>query len=160
MVMMTVGTSRMRRMQSAATFHATPKPDSAAKTTGVSPDGACVTRWTTVETDQMKTIWIYVRNDALYNHVLKIDLLSQKFVATSHFITSQLQNEVVMNKSWFTEFNYVCLIHGFSISGGEKLGHCNTSQFKCANKRCINATGVCDSVDNCGDHSDELGCRK
>lgn len=64
MVMMTVGTSRMRRMQSVATFYATPKPDSAAKTTGVSPGGACVTRWTTVETDQMKTIWIYVRNDA------------------------------------------------------------------------------------------------
>lgn len=55
-VTMTAGTSRMRRTQSAATFRATPKPGSAARTTGVSPGGACVTRWTTVEMDQMKTI--------------------------------------------------------------------------------------------------------
>lgn len=65
-VTMTAGTSRMRRTQSAATFRATPKPGSAARTTGVSPGGACVTRWTTVEMDQMKTIWIYVvKNSAI-----------------------------------------------------------------------------------------------
>lgn len=162
-VTMTAGTSRMRRTQSAATFRATPKPGSAARTTGVSPGGACVTRWTTVEMDQMKTIWIYVRNGALFNHILALLLNVPKFVAMSHFITSQLQNEVIINKVYvlvfFTIFSYRCL-YGQSISGGEKFGHCNASQFKCANKRCINATGVCDSVDDCGDHSDELGCRK
>ena len=40
------------------------------------------------------------------------------------------------------------------------MGHCNPTQYKCANKRCVNSTKVCDSVDDCGDHSDELGCRK
>lgn len=115
-VTMTAGTSRMRRTQSAATFRATPKPGSAARTTGVSPGGACVTRWTTVEMDQMKTIWIYVRNGALFNHILALLLNVPKFVAMSHFITSQLQKEVIINKVYVFFFLQYLVIDAYMVN--------------------------------------------
>ena len=44
---------------------------------------------------------------------------------------------------------------------GESLSSdCSPDQFKCANSRCVNARQVCDDVDDCGDASDENGCRE
>ena len=37
---------------------------------------------------------------------------------------------------------------------------CNTTQFKCANRKCIANAFVCDSKDDCGDASDEKYCGK
>lgn len=34
------------------------------------------------------------------------------------------------------------------------------SEYQCANKHCIDRLRVCDLTDDCGDKSDELGCRK
>ena len=40
-----------------------------------------------------------------------------------------------------------------------KQQHCDAfTQYKCANKKCIDRAQVCDYADDCGDSSDELGC--
>ena len=39
-------------------------------------------------------------------------------------------------------------------------GRCAASQFKCANRKCIDAAQICDDVDDCGDESDEMGCNR
>lgn len=77
-----------------------------------------------MEMDQMKTIWIYVRNGALFNHIHVLALLLNvpKFVAMSHFITSQLQNEVIINKVYVLFFlqylvidAYTCMVNQFQV---------------------------------------------
>lgn len=45
-------------------------------------------------------------------------------------------------------------------SGEANLGLCMFGEFKCANKKCISAFAVCDDIDDCGDASDERGCRE
>uniref|UniRef100_A0A914URE5 Uncharacterized protein n=1 Tax=Plectus sambesii TaxID=2011161 RepID=A0A914URE5_9BILA len=35
---------------------------------------------------------------------------------------------------------------------------CNRNEFRCTNNRCISSALVCDSIDNCGDRSDERNC--
>ena len=37
---------------------------------------------------------------------------------------------------------------------------CDAEQFKCANKKCVPASKVCNNVQDCDDASDENGCRK
>lgn len=37
---------------------------------------------------------------------------------------------------------------------------CEDTQFNCTNKNCVAATEVCDDTNDCGDWSDESGCRK
>lgn len=37
---------------------------------------------------------------------------------------------------------------------------CTSIEFRCANEQCIHNKKVCDHADDCGDSSDELGCRK
>lgn len=40
-----------------------------------------------------------------------------------------------------------------------RIRPCNLlREYRCANKKCIDKTRVCDHVDDCGDQSDELGC--
>lgn len=36
---------------------------------------------------------------------------------------------------------------------------CQSNQFQCANKYCIDNTWHCDGFNNCGDNSDETGCQ-
>jgi hypothetical protein len=37
---------------------------------------------------------------------------------------------------------------------------CNLyAEYQCANRKCIDKTKVCDFADDCGDASDERGCR-
>ena len=37
--------------------------------------------------------------------------------------------------------------------------NCHRKHFTCTNKRCANASLVCDGTDDCGDNSDEtIGC--
>lgn len=38
---------------------------------------------------------------------------------------------------------------------GPTVQLCATSQFLCANDRCLDASYMCNGVDNCGDNSDE-----
>ena len=33
-------------------------------------------------------------------------------------------------------------------------------RFLCSNGRCVDSARVCDGVEECGDHSDELNCRE
>ena len=35
---------------------------------------------------------------------------------------------------------------------------CNTSQYQCANGRCVPEAWTCDGEDDCGDRSDETSC--
>ena len=37
---------------------------------------------------------------------------------------------------------------------------CSTTEFRCKNDRCVSSDFVCDLEDDCGDLSDEQGCRK
>lgn len=37
---------------------------------------------------------------------------------------------------------------------------CIYNEFRCANEKCIDKKKLCDHADDCGDSSDELGCRK
>ena len=50
--------------------------------------------------------------------------------------------------------------NGYFYSGDSLQGKCEEHQFKCVNKRCVNMDKVCDNIDDCGDLSDEIGCRK
>lgn len=34
------------------------------------------------------------------------------------------------------------------------------TEYTCANKKCIDRSKLCDFADDCGDYSDEFGCRK
>ena len=36
----------------------------------------------------------------------------------------------------------------------------DTALFGCANGHCVNRTTVCNHIDDCGDLSDEMNCRK
>ena len=46
------------------------------------------------------------------------------------------------------------------ISCFNLLGSCNSTQFLCKNGRCTNSSNVCNYNNDCGDNSDEFGCRK
>ena len=48
----------------------------------------------------------------------------------------------------------------FILAGDSLQGKCEEHQFKCVNKRCVNMDKVCDNIDDCGDLSDESGCRE
>ena len=37
---------------------------------------------------------------------------------------------------------------------------CDANEFRCANSRCIPSHWQCDHDNDCGDNSDEQGCRK
>ncbi len=37
---------------------------------------------------------------------------------------------------------------------------CKVDEFQCHNGQCVSPTTVCDQWDDCGDNSDEFGCRK
>jgi low density lipoprotein-related protein 2 len=42
-----------------------------------------------------------------------------------------------------------------------RIKPCNHyAEYQCANRNCIDRSRVCDFADDCGDSSDELGCRK
>jgi len=47
-----------------------------------------------------------------------------------------------------------------SILGEKEQKSCRADQFKCANHHCISSDSVCDQYDDCGDSSDEIGCRE
>jgi len=38
------------------------------------------------------------------------------------------------------------------------MNFCRSGQFQCANKNCTSPTVICDTVDDCGDGSDERLC--
>ena len=40
------------------------------------------------------------------------------------------------------------------------LATCSTTEFRCANGRCVSRDFICDLEDDCGDRSDERNCRK
>ena len=46
------------------------------------------------------------------------------------------------------------------LLGAALSGTCQSDQFKCANKKCVDGGDVCDDIDDCGDLTDEIGCRK
>ena len=39
-------------------------------------------------------------------------------------------------------------------------GSCNSNQILCKNGKCTNSSNVCNYNNDCGDNSDEFGCRK
>lgn len=52
--------------------------------------------------------------------------------------------------------------HHVSPLLGQKPTHgpCTDDEYKCSNGQCIPLQYACDDYDDCGDQSDELGCRK
>ena len=54
----------------------------------------------------------------------------------------------------------VACITSVSLPGDSLNADCRPDQFKCANSKCVEAGQVCDDIDDCGDASDENGCRK
>ena len=67
---------------------------------------------------------------------------------------------------WIIRFNsylYSCNSSNFFFCGTDG---CNTravckseDEFQCRNGRCISKSVLCDSIDNCGDYSDETDCK-
>jgi len=47
----------------------------------------------------------------------------------------------------------------FPALGESSRPACGVDEFKCSNRRCVPAVQLCDNHDDCGDRSDELGCR-
>lgn len=45
-----------------------------------------------------------------------------------------------------------------ALSNRTKTESCLTSEFECANKKCIGRELICNQLDDCGDNSDEAGC--
>lgn len=63
-----------------------------------------------------------------------------------------------VNLFWFCE----TLIIFFNNSIGKltyKARPCKKDEFACSNKKCIPVDLQCDQLDDCGDGSDEQGCR-
>ena len=53
-----------------------------------------------------------------------------------------------------------CILPYTGSSNSSAPYPCAENQFSCANQRCIVARWKCDGEDDCGDNSDEKGCRK
>uniref|UniRef100_A0A3B5KQP4 Uncharacterized protein n=1 Tax=Xiphophorus couchianus TaxID=32473 RepID=A0A3B5KQP4_9TELE len=52
-----------------------------------------------------------------------------------------------------------CVNNCASLTGREPtLAPCTLEEFKCTNGHCVALAYVCDHNDNCGDHTDEMGC--
>lgn len=66
----------------------------------------------------------------------------------------------------FSYLNYMHLQHLLSWYVSLRLGQnpthgpCTDDEYKCSNGQCIPLQYACDDYDDCGDQSDELGCRE
>ena len=54
--------------------------------------------------------------------------------------------------------NYIAYYISFSLSMTTPAS-CSSSQFKCNNGNCVSSSYKCDKYDDCGDNSDEFGCK-
>lgn len=52
-------------------------------------------------------------------------------------------------------FDYLLYIFIEAVNGEVQ---CNTGQFSCGNKKCIPLEKKCNTINDCGDSSDELNC--
>ena len=48
----------------------------------------------------------------------------------------------------------------YFTASGATTGLCSTDEYQCANNQCVSEQSVCNTVDECGDFSDEIGCCK
>lgn len=66
----------------------------------------------------------------------------------------------------FFEHNYMHLQHllnwyvSLYLGQSPTHGPCTDDEYKCSNGQCIPLHYACDDYDDCGDQSDELGCRE
>ena len=60
----------------------------------------------------------------------------------------------------FSDYNLWFLFIKLGNANGTTPYPCADNQFSCANEKCILARWKCDGEDDCGDYSDEKGCRK
>ena len=67
-------------------------------------------------------------------------------------LSSNTANPLSASRSHFHQL--ICLLLPFSA-----IPPCNASMFRCRDGACIDLHQRCDTVDDCGDMSDELDCR-
>ena len=56
------------------------------------------------------------------------------------------------------KINQNCFMYGEFMKKTE-YPECLAGYFQCSSKKCVNAHWVCDGDNDCGDNSDETGCK-
>lgn len=71
-----------------------------------------------------------------------------------------MEIDSVLNVWTETLYGSVDLVSGLGSGQTPTHGPCSDDEFKCSNGLCLPLQFACDDYDDCGDESDELGCRE
>lgn len=121
---------------------------SAVTTTAASIAMSCATLWMTVATAQMR------ERRTVRVRVSVADAPCASLPSVSLCRSVELQSSSHHQHRLFSQ----CL----SLRKGQSPTHgpCTDDEYKCSNGQCIPLQYACDDYDDCGDLSDELGCRE
>lgn len=82
-------------------------------------------------------------------------LTPKLILSTAQLVIGNSEMQLFPNNSSKTEGSFVTTVEMFVY-----VATCSPMEFRCKNDRCVSSDFVCDLEDDCGDLSDEQGCRK